>query len=372
MKRFFAIILSVCLFLTACTQTPVETTPPTTTETAAPTTQETTVETTAETTVETTVETTAAAYDYRHPLNGQPLAEPWNGRPTAVVLNNIYQCLPQHGVTDADIIYELETEGGITRLLGIFSSLEGIGNIGPVRSARSFFNSIALSYTAPIIHCGGSVAGRNGHYSDNGDKIDNWEHIDEAYNYQYFFRDRDRLNAGFATEHTLFTNGQKLMQALADKKLDTPNSLETNYGLTFSDEASISGKTANSVTITFSGSKTTTMKYNSETGLYEFYQYNFKQTDGNNKETVAFTNVLMLNTKQWYKYDGTYYRSYYTLVGSGTGYYALNGQIIPIKWSRETLRGPLSFTLEDGTPLELAAGATYIGFSGLSNYVSYK
>ena len=154
MKRFFAIILSVCLFLTACTQTPVETTPPTTTETAAPTTQETTVETTAETTVETTVETTAAAYDYRHPLNGQPLAEPWNGRPTAVVLNNIYQCLPQHGVTDADIIYELETEGGITRLLGIFSSLEGIGNIGPVRSARSFFNSIALSYTAPIIHCG--------------------------------------------------------------------------------------------------------------------------------------------------------------------------------------------------------------------------
>ena len=162
------------------------------------------------------------------------------------------------------------------------------------------------------------------------------------------------------------------MQALSDKKLDTPNSLETNYGLTFSDEASISGETANSVTITFSGSKTSTMKYNSETGRYEFYQYNFKQTDGNSKETVAFTNVLMLNTKQWYRYDGTYYRSYYPLIGTGIGDYALNGQIIPIKWSRETLRGPLSFTLEDGTPLELAACATYIGFSGLSNYVSYK
>ena len=371
MKRIFAIFLSACLFMTACTQTPPETTPSTTEVTTEVTTEATTQATTEETTVETTQETTVS-YAYQHPLNGQPLEEPWEGRPTAVVLNNIYQCLPQHGVGNADILYELETEGGITRLLGIFGDLEGIGSIGPVRSARSFFNSIALSYNAPIIHCGGSTAGRNGHYSDNGDKIDNWAHIDEAYNTQYFFRDRDRLNAGFALEHTLFTNGQKLQQALSDKGLSKPNAQDTDYGLSFGEAAAISGKTANSVTVTFSGSKTSTMKYNAETGLYEFYQYNFKQTDGNNDKAVDFTNVLILNTRHWLRNEGSYARSYYSLVGSGTGYYAVNGQIVPIKWSRPVLRGPLSFTLEDGTPLELAPGSTYIAFSGLKNYISYK
>lgn len=370
MKRIFAVFLSACLFITACSQTPPETTPPTT-ETTEATTEATTQATTEETTVATTQETTIS-YAYQHPLNGQPLEEPWEGRPTAVVLNNIYQCLPQHGVGSADILYELETEGGITRLLAIFGELDGIGSIGPVRSARSFFNSIALSYNAPIIHCGGSTAGRNGHYSDNGDRIDNWEHIDESYNTQYFFRDQSRLNAGYSMEHTLFTNDQKLQQALADKGFNTPNSQDTDYGLSFDEEATVSGETANTVTVTFSGSKTSTMQFNAETGQYEFYQYNFKQTDGNTGEAVDFTNVLILKTGHWLRQDGSYARSYYTLVGSGTGYYAVDGQIIPIRWSREKLRGPLSFTLEDGTPLQLAAGSTYIAFSGLKDYIAYQ
>ena len=368
MKRIFAVFLCGCLFLTACTQTPAQTTPPTT-ETTEATTEATTQATTEATTVATTQETTVS---YPHPLNGQSLAEPWVGRATAVVLNNIRQSLPQHGINNADIVYELETEGGITRLLAIFSQLEGIGNIGPIRSARSFFNSIALSYDAPIIHCGGSFEGRNGHYSDNGDRIDNWAHLDQTYNTQYFFRDQGRLNAGYGNEHTLFTDDQRLRQALSEFQLDTPNSLETDYGLSFSDQAAITGETANTVTITFSGGKTTTMEYNSDAGRYDFYQYDFKQTDGNTKETVDFTNVLMLNTQHWFRADGSYARSFYKLVGSGTGYYAVGGQIVPIQWSRETLRGPLTFTLEDGTPLQLAAGNTYIAFSGLKNYISYK
>lgn len=373
MKRIFAVFLSACLFITACSQTPPETTPPTTetSETTEATAEATTQATTEETTVATTQETTIS-YAYQHPLNGQSLEEPWEGRPTAVVLNNIRQSLPHHGISSADIVYEMETEGGITRLLAIFSQLDGIGSIGPVRSARSYFNSIALSYDAPIVHCGGSTPGRNGHYSDNGDKIDNWAHLDQTYNTQYFFRDQGRLNAGYGNEHTLFTNTQRLQQALSDLGLDTPNSLETDYGLSFNEAAAVSGEAANAVTITFSGGKTTTMKYNSETGLYEFHQYNFKQTDGNTGESVGFTNVLLLNTQHWFRADGSNMRSYYTLVGSGTGYYAVGGQLVPIQWSREELRGPLSFTLEDGTPLQLAAGSTYIAFSGLKDYIAYQ
>ena len=358
MKPILAAFLSMCLLLTACTQTPAETTPPTS--------QETTLESTVATTPETTVFQT-----YQHPLNGEVLESPWIGHATAVVLNNIRQSLPHHGISGADLVYELETEGGITRMLAIFSSLEGVGSIGPVRSARSFFNSIATSYGAPVVHCGGSKEGLSGHYADNGEKIENWTHIDENQNYQYFFRDQARLNAGYGAEHTLFTSGQKLQQALSDLALDAPNSQETDYGLSFG-ETAITGAAANTVTVTFTGGKTTTMEYNEETGRYDFYQYGSQQTDGNTGSTVDFSNVLMLSTKQWFKQSGSYVRSFYTLVGSGSGYCAMGGQIVPIRWYRDALNGPFTFTLEDGTPLELTPGSTYVAFSGLTDYISYS
>ena len=369
MKRIYSVFLCMCLLLSACNQAPAENT------TTLPTTEattEVTTEATTEATTESTTEATTEPFLYQHPLNGQPLESPWSGRPTAVVLNNIRQCLPQSGISSADLIYEFETEGGITRMLGIFSQLEGVGNIGPIRSARSYFNSVALSYDAPIVHCGGSPEGRNGHYSDNGDKIDGWAHLDETYNPQYFFRDQARLDAGYSTEHTLFANGKNLLQALKDKGLATPHAQGTDYGLAFSQDASVSGASANTVTVIFTNKKTSTMKYDAETGKYDFYQYDFLQTDGNSGDAVTFTNILALNTHHWNKRSGSYLRSYYELVGSGTGYYAMGGQIVPIRWSRQALRGPLTFTLEDGTPLTLAPGNTYIAFSGIRDYISYN
>ena len=46
--------------------------------------------------------------------------------------------------------------------------------------------------------------------------------------------------------------------------------------------------------------------------------------------------------------------------GSGTGYFACNGRMIPILWSRDGLEDPFVYTLEDGTPLTFGTGTTYI------------
>lgn len=376
MKRIFAVLLCLCLFLTACSNEPQDTTPPTSTAaTTQATTQATTEATTQATTQATTAaptETTAPPLNYRHPLNGTPMAEPWVGRPTAVVFNNIVDCLPQHGIGQTDLVYEYETEGGITRMLGFFTDLTDVGSIGPVRSSRSFFNSTALAYGAPIIHCGGSTPGRNGHYSDNGAAIKNWAHIDETYNGSYFFRDQSRLSSGYSREHTLFTTGSDLTQALSDKNLATPNPADTDYGLLFEDDIVLGGETANSIVITFRGSKTTTMTYNPEIDAYALTQYKRTQIDGNTNKPVTYTNVLVLYTQQWMIHDGYYWRSFYNLTDSGSGYYAYGGEIIPIQWHREELYGPFTFTLEDGTPLALAAGTTYIGVASDSKTIQYN
>lgn len=362
MKQMLCVLLCLCLLLSGCAGGGEET---------IPSTAETTAETT-ETTVETTVETTAAPVLYRHPLNGTLLEEPFTGRATAVVINNIQACLPQHGIGQADMIYEVETEGGITRLLAIFSDMSAVGNLGPVRSSRSFFNSISAAYDAPIIHCGGSQPGINGHYNDQGQKVPNWAHINEQNNGSYFFRDQSRRNSGYALEHTLFTSGEKLLKGLADKGYNTVYENGVDHGLQFSDDVALAGETANSVTLTFRGTKTTTMTYNADSGLYEASQYKKDWIDANTGDTLRFANVLALYTKQWQKYDGHYYRSYYTLIGEGEGYFACGGQIIPIKWSRESLEKPFVFTMADGSPVSLKAGTTYVGVVSANQTIRYE
>jgi hypothetical protein len=57
-------------------------------------------------------------------------------RPAAVVkIDNSPAARPQSGIEQADIVFEEEVEGGMTRLAAVFHSLGGV--VGPVRSART-------------------------------------------------------------------------------------------------------------------------------------------------------------------------------------------------------------------------------------------
>ena len=57
-----------------------------------------------------------------NPLTGEPMVNPErvNYRPVASMVNNIHLAMPQHGVADADIIFEYNVEGGITRMVAFF------------------------------------------------------------------------------------------------------------------------------------------------------------------------------------------------------------------------------------------------------------
>jgi hypothetical protein len=362
MKRVISLLIITCLLLCACGATPEET--------VAPTQQPT--ETTQETTVETTVVTEPPVVTYVHPLTGETLDAPYSGRVTTVVMGNTKTALPQHGISQAEICYEIETEGGITRMLGVFANVENVEKVGPVRSARTFFNNVTMSYDGTIVHCGGSVRGRNAGYDDKG-KISDWNHLDQTYNGSYFYRDKARRSSGYATEHTLFAEGEKLVAGIGSKGFRTASESEVTYGLQFDENVVLGGAAAKEVTVKFAGTKTTTMAYDEATGLYSMSQYGKKTVDGNDNKQVTFKNVMVLFTSQWKIHDGEYKRSYYDLIGGGDGYLAINGQIVPIKWNREDLEKPFNYTLEDGTPITLGVGNTYIAVSSVkSGDVTYK
>lgn len=368
MKRLFSLLLVVCVLLTlaACKKEPAADT------TAEPTTEATDITEVTDPPETTAVpETTAAPVVYRNPLNGEVLDEPWTGRATAVVINNIRAALPHHGVGNADILYEIETEGGITRCLAVYDDLSGAGTIGPIRSARTYFSNVAVSYDAPLVHCGGSYAALNAQYDDSGARISDWNHIDQMYNGSYFFRDTDRYKyQGYAFEHTLFTTDERLNQALEAKGYNIAS--ETDYGLQFDENVELNGEPAAKVVATFRGGKTMTMTYNADTGLYEASQYGSDYKDANTDQIMSFRNVLVLYAKHWFIYDGTYDRSFYDLIGSGDGHLAIGGEIVPIKWVRENLEDPFVYTLEDGTPVTLGVGHSYIAIVDEGRTASYE
>ena len=364
MKKTISVLLCLCLFLTACAKQPEQTEPSTTAATAEPTTEVTTVPTTEATTEATTEPTTVPTTEppvlYRHPLTGEPLEAPLTTRPVAISSNNYKAAQPVLGISHADIIYEHITEGfgSETRMLAVYTDLGFDDQLGSVRSARTYSVSLAASLNAIFVHCGGSTMGL--------DKLSSMKYpsFDEYYNGSYFYRDSARKAAGYSSEHTLVTEGNKLIKGLGTKKWDLTIPEDAYYGFDFSDEADLNGSAAENVTIQYynKSGKYTMMDYDKTDGMYYGTQkWSKKQTaiaDGNTGDLVPFKNVLILKTKITGAGDGSHI--YMDLTGNGDGFLARDGEYVAIKWKRKSDTDPFTFTLTDGTPVTFGVGKTYV------------
>ena len=354
MKRLIPALLALCLLLCACNGAEA---PATTT--AAPTADAPTVAT-SEATVPTTTEPPVV---YRHPLTGAELEEPFTGRVTTFTINNIAAAMPQHGTSQADVIYEVTVEGGATRCLALFTNLSEVGPIGSVRSARTYFISISRAYNAAFVHSGKSA------YAQDVFNTGVIEHIDA--DPTAFYRDAARRSAGYAIEHTHFTTGEKILSVL-ESKFDMTAPADANYGFNFVDEQDLGGETAKTVTVNFgkSGGKTTKFVYDELSGDYAAYQHGKEYQDGNFNEQLHFENVLVIEAKRTGIAGAPNVR--HELVGENSGYYINGGKIVPIKWTRAAEDQPFSYTLEDGTPLTMVPGKTYVNVVPVDSPVVYE
>ncbi len=76
----------------------------------------------------------------------------------AVKIDNTSSARPQAGLEAADVVYVQEVEGGVTRLVAVFST-ELPDQVGPVRSARTSDIGILGSYGGPALAFTGANAG---------------------------------------------------------------------------------------------------------------------------------------------------------------------------------------------------------------------
>lgn len=357
MKRLITLLLVVCtLLLCACAPKVDETQPP---ETTDPTTGATEKETEAPTQAQ-----TKPVSLYHNPLTGEGMDEEMFARPFAVMLNNYETALPIHGISQADIVYEALTEGGMTRCMGIFSDLASVEALGSIRSARRHFANLALSYDAIYVHYGKStgVVGAQEYMDATG-----MDHMDgTSQGYAYFYESQDRINDGYNKgDECHFLVGQRAVDYAADKGFALSREDSIDYGLQFDDDKVIVGESANTLTVWFnqggtpgSWTKYTKLTYDKQTKQYLSYQYGEDNIDGNTGNQLAFRNVFVIKAPT--EKNATSEHMIITLEGEGEGYYACNGQLVPIKWSRPSTNDPFTYTLEDGTPLTLGVGKSYI------------
>ena len=286
---------------------------------------------------------------YKNPLTGvsELTEDKADDRPVAIMINNISTAQPvQTGLNKADIIYETEVEGGITRLMAVYQNVSEVGRIGTIRSARYPYVDLALGHNAIYLHHGQDNKYCGPHLKDIDDI-----NISEG-NYGF------RIKNGLATEHTLYTEGGKLWDGLVKDKVKTERGSSVMWANFTDDETPIAlENTASSVSVPFSASYKTVFKYDSATGKYTRYFGNTLRKDYNTGNTTQVKNVFVLLTTIKNYSDG-YHRQ--VLLESGEGYYCTNGTYTPIKWSKGAAKNSFKFTKSDGTELLVSAGSSWV------------
>ena len=308
---------------------------------------------------------------YINPLTGEGCWEDIaQDRPVAVMLNNLKKALPQLGVSQADIIYEALAEGGITRMLGVFQTLEGVGTLGSIRSARTYYLELALGHDALLVHAGGSP---DAYSKISAWDVDNMDGVNGGSDAKIFWRDPERRKT-MSYEHCLVTSGESILDYLAQGHFETTHAAGYTDGQTFTaDGTPAGGAPAEHVTVKFSNYKTGTFDYDPQTGTYLAGQYGGDYTDGETGEQVAVTDVLVLETSISVISGDTAGRLSVKLTGSGDGTYFCGGRAVPIRWSKADRSSPFVYTLQDGTPLVLGQGKRYVCIlSPRSSTLSYE
>ena len=305
-------------------------------------------------------------------LTGLPIDDEYlHRRPFAVVINNIHEAQPQSGIASADIIYEVLSEGDITRLVAIFQSYVP-EQIGPVRSTRDYFADFALNHDAIFLHHGGSPTGYS-HIRNTG--IPNLDGM--QLEGTVFWRDRTyptwhrnhNLHPRRPLEHSSYTSHERIYNHLSTRNIRTEIGENPAFGFQFGQVPTGEG-TANTIAVPFSSIYVRTFTFDPDTGLYMVSYQHGPHLDALNQEQIAVANVLVQFVTK--RVVGPYGRRAVGTIGEGRGYLATGGHYQPLRWVKQSPTAPMRWYFEDGEPLVLAPGVTWINVFQSNGEVTFE
>lgn len=306
---------------------------------------------------------------YIDPLTGTAVEqEEAERRPVAIMLNNITAALPQQNIGAADVLYECQVEGFLTRLMGVYNDYADLKAIGSVRSSREYYIDFAANHDAIYVHAGGS---EEAYRNLKTRKINNLDAVNDGVVSGYFYRDPNRLGK-MGYEHTLVIDGEKIDGAIKTKGYRTSYAQTFDNPLHFVGEGQtvnlVNGTAAKQLTVKF-GAHTTQLVYNAAQNRYLRWQNGEKHVDGVTGDQLGYENVIVLfcpytQTKDDYNHIEV------ASTGRGTGYYLTGGKKVDIAWSKATGDAQIVLSYPGGKELTLTPGKTNIEIVGFSSSVT--
>lgn len=290
-----------------------------------------------------------------NPLTGEYCEEDVaKTRPVAIMLNNLKEALPQVGVSEAGMVYEVLAEGGITRLIGIYNDYDGIKEIGSIRSARDYCIDIADAHDAILVHAGQSESARKLIISRGTNNI----------NGEFMYRSEERLKT-MAYEHTLMMKGEDLAAGIKAKKYRATT--EKAQPLAFyTYEMVPDGELATYIEIPYSVVKTDNpyavsyFNFDTHKCVYKKGQFGADHVDGDDGFVLEFKNVVVIECAHSFADNEGHVNIGFT--GTGKGKLFTMGKQVDITWKKESSTSSYTLYESDGeTPIALNPGKTYIG-----------
>ncbi|MBQ5754811.1 MAG: DUF3048 domain-containing protein [Oscillospiraceae bacterium] len=309
-------------------------------------------------------EPTFALDESVHPYTGLEKEEgyPEGKRGVAVMINNVKTALPQSGINSADLLYEMVTEGGITRLMAVYRNTKEMPVVGPVRSARDQHVQLAIPLNCLYAHIGGSTYAL--------DMLEVFKYPDRvSINGKYknfYWIDAERRKT-LPQESCVYTDGRTFNDAAQRYGLEMEGEpLPAFNFVPYTEEPrELTGGKALEISIRFSGYEDSQLNFDPVEGRYFKYEFGEPQIDtADGSKTYSAENVFLLFADITQYPDRVLAKVNMT---NGAGLYFCNGRYERVRWMKGAGEQPLRIVDNEGheTDIPVNPGNSYIAIVGM-------
>lgn len=308
-----------------------------------------------------------------NPLTGELRQK--DTRIVGVMVNNIcnsekQNARPQRGIGSADLLIESKVEGGITRFCAVYSDVNDIPEIGPIRSGRDQFLQLLMPWQALYYHDGESIFCTQ--------FINVYKYSDLNIGGKNYFNTpvhphvahRIKRSENVAYEHTEFTSAKEIQQAASNAGIRLDYAYEDTF-FRFADYrtsavSELEGEpSARNISITHSASYKTSFAYNSWGKNYKMSMYSHRtkkfesSVDELTNKQLTFDNVVVCFANIAAYAGDSHDVQEVQYVQGGEAYLFTRGGVQTGHWEKNHPTQALKLYTDSGEEMILNRGKTY-------------
>ena len=272
--------------------------------------------------------------------------------PLAVLIDDARAARPQSGFNAASVVYQAPADGGESRYMMVFQSLDA-KDIGPVRSGRIYFIHWAQETKAAIAHYGGDDQSRWYLRTYNKHRFTNVDALGKGAKAFHRIKSRSRPHNGY-------TNTKALWKQV--KRLGGPATIDPTLSrYTFVDPRPKAERPAGQTIRIPYRTALIGYRYHKDSNVYRRSVDGSAQVDPADGKRVTARNVVVLFMKYRIdtKVEPGHARPVIGSIGTGTAWVFREGALVKGTWDKLDDTARMRLLDKDGQEIPLVRGRTF-------------